>query len=196
MVLLTALLCSFVFDWQVRIQGINHMTFGPLRAQPVPSPDQVRHLLPVALAALEPDWLRAEAAAACDTQPGELEWWQARGRLDASVFAAYSLSLDEAAYILSTFPLLDRQQPPLPGEHQSTVTRDLVLAETARQLGEPDPDLEAIFGRVGVRPPGSIGRAGERADAALELGAVPYVVEPKADYFTEWAEDEVEDSEE
>ncbi|MFA0742442.1 MAG: hypothetical protein DFNUSKGM_002565, partial [Candidatus Fervidibacter sacchari] len=37
-----------------------------------------------------------------------------RARIDALVADAYGLSVQEFAYILSTFPLLDRNQPPLP----------------------------------------------------------------------------------
>lgn len=37
-----------------------------------------------------------------------------RARVDALVADAYGLSVHEFAYILSTFPLLDRNQPPLP----------------------------------------------------------------------------------
>jgi hypothetical protein len=196
MVLLAALWTSFAFDWQLRTQGINAMTFGPLRAQPVPSPDQLRYLLPTALAALEPDWLRAEAAAACAAEPGDLLWWEARARLDAEIFGVYGLSLKEAAYVLSTFPLLDRQQPPLPGERQSTVTRDVVLAETARHLGQPDPEIGELFASIGRQPLGGPGRAGERAERALALGAVPYVAEPQTDQSREWAEEEEAEEEE
>ena len=52
----------------------------------------------------------------------------------------FELTPAEYAYILSTFPLLDRDQPPLPGDHrvrptnkgidrrrQSFITRDLAL---------------------------------------------------------------------
>jgi hypothetical protein len=151
-------------------------------------------LLPLALAALEPDWLRAEAAAACGTEPSQLEWWLARVRLDVAIFGVYGLSLPEVAYVLSTFPLLDRQQPALSDEGHSTITRDLLLMETAAQFGQEDGELGDVFRGIGIRPRGSIGRARERANTALGLGALPYVVEPKADYFTEWADDEEEEA--
>ena len=64
-----------------------------------------------------------------------------RAQIDAIVAGLYGLSLAEFAYILTTFPLLDRDQPPLPGdlfvrwnkqgkpkeEFRSYVTRDTAL---------------------------------------------------------------------
>ena len=58
MVLLAALWASFAYDWQTRAMGIGRMTFGPLLGQPVPPPQDLEDLLPLALAALQPDWLR------------------------------------------------------------------------------------------------------------------------------------------
>jgi hypothetical protein len=196
MVLLAALWTSFAFDWQLRTQGINAMTFGPLRDQPVPSPHQLEHVLPLALAAIEPDWLRAEAAAACETAPTLMEWWLARARLDAAIFDITGMSLNHVGYVLSTFPMLDRQQPPLPGERHSTITRDLVLAEAAAHLGGPDPELGELFARIGRGLLGGPGHARERVDRALALGAVPYIAEPQADQSRDWAEDDEEDPEE
>ena len=190
MVLLAALWAGFVFDWQLRAQGINRMKFGPLRTQPVPSPSELAPLLPLALAALEPGWLRDEAARECGAAPAPVEWWRARARLDAALFERYGLSLEEVAHVLAAFPLLDRQQPPLPGEARSTVTRDLVLAETALGYEQPDPEPARLFG-----PGAGRGRARERAEAALRLGAVPYVAAPQVDQSREWVEDE-EDEEE
>jgi hypothetical protein len=75
-----------------------------------------------------------------------------RARIDALVADAYGLSVQEFAYILSTFPLLDRNQPPLPmrrseignpnaeTEPKSTVTRDLALFAFMLHKGwQPSP---------------------------------------------------------
>jgi len=75
-----------------------------------------------------------------------------RARIDALVADAYGLSVQEFAYILSTFPLLDRNQPPLPmrrsdigrpdaeTEPKSTVTRDLALLAFMLHKGwQPSP---------------------------------------------------------
>ena len=63
-----------------------------------------------------------------------------RALYDAMAAELFELTPAEYAYILSTFPLLDRDQPPLPGDHrvrptnkgidrrrQSFITRDLAL---------------------------------------------------------------------
>ena len=67
-------------------------------------------------------------------------WTMLRAWLDAIVAALFELTPSEYAYILSTFPLLDRDQPPLPHDYrlrptnkgldrrmQSFITRDLAL---------------------------------------------------------------------
>ena len=89
-----------------------------------------------------------------------------RAEIDALVAGLYQLSPVEFANILSTFPLLDRDQPPLPGdvfvrwdkqgkpreEPRSYVTRDNALLAYFRQLDQsPPPDL-AIWYRdeVGI----------------------------------------------
>lgn len=173
MMLLAALWTSFAFDWQIRTQGINALTFMPLRAQPVPTPTDLDHLLPLALAALQPDWLRNQAAEAAGCPAGPVEWWRARAQLDAAIFDLYGFDADDARYVLSTFPMLDREQPALAGETRSTITRDIVIAELI-----PGPSSER-----------------DRVERALELGAIPYVAEPQADQAREWAEEEDDDDE-
>ena len=51
-----------------------------------------------------------------------------RATLDATVMKAYGLSERDIDVVMDDFPLLDRGQPPLSGERQSLITRDLVLA--------------------------------------------------------------------
>jgi len=168
MVLLAGLWASFAFDWQLRTQGINALTFGPLRAQPVPTPDALRDLLSLVLAALEPDWLRAQAADAAGCSPVQLPCWRARAKLDAAIFGLYGFDVEDARYVLSTFPMLDREQPPLPGDARSTVTRDVLLAE---MLSAASPERT-------------------RAEQALAMGAIPYTAEPQVDQSREWAAEE------
>ncbi len=81
-----------------------------------------------------------------------------RARIDALVADVYGLSVEEFAYILSTFPLLDRDQPALPlsrvprpaspvpdaTEPKSTITRDLALCAYMLHKGwRPSPFGEA-----------------------------------------------------
>ena len=61
---------------------------------------------------------------------------QRRARLDALYFHLYGLSKDDAAYILSTFPIVARHDE---AEHGRFLTRDLILAQMdALTAGDPD----------------------------------------------------------
>lgn len=61
---------------------------------------------------------------------------QRRARLDALYFHLYGLSRDEAEYILSTFPIVRRQDE---AAHGRFLTRDLILAQmNALAAGDPD----------------------------------------------------------
>jgi uncharacterized protein (DUF433 family) len=89
-----------------------------------------------------------------------------RAEIDAIVAGLYNLSPSEFAYILTTFPLLDRDQPPLPGdlivrwsrqgkpkeEPKSYVTRDTALLAYFRHLNQEPPVDLAIWYRdeVGI----------------------------------------------
>jgi hypothetical protein len=80
------------------------------------------------------------------------------------VAGLYGLSSAEFAYILTTFPLLDRDQPPLPGdffvrwdkrgkakeEPRSFVTRDTALLAYFRHLNLTSPDDLAAWYRDNV----------------------------------------------
>lgn len=83
-----------------------------------------------------------------------------RSEIDAIVAGQYALSPTEFAYILATFPLLDRDQPPLPGdffvrwnkqgkpkeEPRSYVTRDTALLAYFEHLHQQPPsDLSAWY---------------------------------------------------
>jgi hypothetical protein len=61
---------------------------------------------------------------------------QLAGRLDALYFHLYGLGRDDAAYILSTFPIVARHDE---AEHGRFLTRDLILAQMdALTAGDPD----------------------------------------------------------
>ena len=108
-----------------------------------------------------------------------------RAELDALVADLYGLSEEEFAYILSTFPLLDRDQPALPGDKdekgapRSYITRDMALLELFKLRGkEPPADIVTFFAAAGVDIAGRTGSLSglrERVEAALALGAVAYV---------------------
>jgi hypothetical protein len=84
-----------------------------------------------------------------------------RAEIDTIVAGLYDLSPAEFGYILTTFPLLDRDQPPLPDdffarlnkqgkpklEPRSYVTRDTALLAYFRHRGVTPPDDLAVWYR-------------------------------------------------
>ncbi len=102
-----------------------------------------------------------------------------RAQIDAIVADLYGLSELDFAYILNTFLLLDRDQPPLPGEEQSFITRDMALLELFKYRGKTPPtDIVSFFAdaEVDIRQrTGSVVDLAERVRTATqELGAVAY----------------------
>ena len=110
---------------------------------------------------------------------------QLRAEIDALVADLYGLSEEDFAYILTTFPLLDRDQPALAGDvddkgqPRSYITRDMALLELFKLRGkQPPADIVAFFAASGADISGITGPLRdlrERVDAALALGAVAYV---------------------
>jgi hypothetical protein len=91
----------------------------------------------------------------------------------------YGLSEEDLAHILTTFPLLDRHQPPLPGEPRSFITRDQALLALFELRRKRLPrDIVAFFAQAGadIAPiTGPVRDLEERVLRAWELGAVAYV---------------------
>jgi hypothetical protein len=178
----TAVANAFACDWLLRVRVKENIDFFMLSQLPMPrlSPDDGlgRELVVLAarlncfipeLAELweevakhypeakHPQWQLPHSdlptcpsaqLPTCD--PSERQFL--RARIDALVADAYGLSVQEFAYILSTFPLLDRNAPPLPmrrseignpnaeTEPKSTVTRDLALFAFMLHKGwQPSP---------------------------------------------------------
>ncbi len=110
---------------------------------------------------------------------------QLRAEIDALVADLYGLSEEDFAYILSTFPLLDRGQPALVGDvdekgaPRSYITRDTALLELFKLRGKAPPaDIVAFFATAGAdiaRLTGPTRGLAERVAAALALGAAGYV---------------------
>lgn len=95
-----------------------------------------------------------------------------RTAIDIEVLLGYGLSVDDLSVMLHDFPLLDRAQPPLPGEERSTVTRDLLLLRCAERVG------------------GQTTEWAQRFAEATKLGAVAYIPSEFGD------EDETTDTDE
>jgi hypothetical protein len=126
-----------------------------------------------------------------------------RAEIDAIVADLYKLAPAEFGYILTTFPLLDRDQPPLPGdfyvrwnkkgqpkpEPRSYVTRDTALLAYFRKKGVAPPDDLAEWYRREVRIDmddencpfrmGEIRSLEARVEAARRRGAIAYIPSQK-----------------
>lgn len=117
---------------------------------------------------------------------------QLRAEIDARVARLYGLSAHEYARILSTFPLLDQDQPRLPGdvfirmtnkgekiEPRGFITRDLALLTYFNLIGEDPPaDIVAFFAEAGVnveRQTGPLRDLRVRVAEATQRGAVAYI---------------------
>jgi hypothetical protein len=138
------LLDSFVLDFILRLITSGANSLGLISQLPVPVQ------LPVDATRLSRQLSQKPLV---DQEVDEV-----RALLDALIAELYELTLAEYAYMLSTFPLLDRDQPPLPGDHrvratnkgidrrkQSFVTRDLALLTYFDYLAgrlevQPDPE--------------------------------------------------------
>lgn len=104
---------------------------------------------------------------------------QLRAEIEALVADLYGLNAGDFAYILTTFPLLDRDMPALPGEPKSTITRDLALLALFRLRHQPPPpDIVPFFAAAGAdisAITGPIRALEARVHEACKLGAVAYI---------------------
>ncbi|MGH4024571.1 MAG: N-6 DNA methylase, partial [Pseudonocardiaceae bacterium] len=137
---------SIVVDWFVRRVVTTSLNFFILLGVPLPlidpgSPAGQR------LVSLAQRLLAAELTG--DRRAAQVA--EDRAEVDLLICNAYGIDLADLAVVLADFPLLDRGQPPLPGEPRSTVTADL---------------LAGVCGD---------GRARERYQAAVSAGALAYV---------------------
>lgn len=144
---------SITIDWFLRRVVTTTVNMFLLRSLPFP-PLQTPILRDVARLA---DCLRRVTA---DAQEG---WTTALQRTEIEVLVLAESGLDARALrvMLRDFPLLDRAQPPLPGEKRSTVTSDLVLLHAHRAVGGLTVAQER--------------RLEERVERARDLGAAPFV---------------------
>jgi uncharacterized protein (DUF433 family) len=209
--LFTSILNSFVADFLLRKTVSNHLNFFILQSLAVPrvnpTDGQTHQLLRFAthltcttpeLANLWEDmaqhfpnqfslpWMRVHAC--LDMR----ERAKLRAEIDARVARLYGISTHEYARILSTFPLLDQDQLPLPGDifirmtnkgerviPRSYITRDLALLTFFQLLPkEPPGDIVAFFAKAGIdidRQTGPIRDLRERVEEATRRGAVGYI---------------------
>jgi predicted RNA methylase len=143
---------SLAFDWLLRRVVTTTVNYFLLLSVPFPNLDLDA---PLAFDVAEH---AHEVERRCEGGEGDSRTLsQLRCEIDALVMEAYEITAEEADLIVQDFPLLDRGQPPLPGEARSTITRDRVLLEVRRRHGICDQALAA------------------RVDAAFAAGAEAYV---------------------
>ena len=121
---------SFVFDWALR--RVITTTVNYFLLQSVPLPKLTPNGLPwrrLANAAKELTTL--DAAGASPENVARMA--ELRSEIDAEVAVAYGLGVKDMELVFQDFPLLDRGQPSLPSESQSTITRDTVIAAVAKR---------------------------------------------------------------
>lgn len=150
--LFVALANSLVVDWMLRRLVTTTVNFFLLDSLPLP-PLTEESAAGARLVELSRHLAAAEGAGEVDL-PQVGAW---RAELDAIVAVSWGLDEDELLLVLQDFPLLDRRQPPLPGETASTITADTLLGSFAQLRGGPQQSRSA------------------RVDHARSLGALPYV---------------------
>lgn len=137
---------SFCFDWLTRLVCTTSLNFFILDSVPIPD------------ATLNPKQIAQIAACVkkhSSNEVGRINGLPQRERatIEAAVLKMYGLTRDEALKLLSTFPQIDKAQPPLPGERKSTITIDLIMAEFHRDdsnrkhFGEHNFRIESAHSR-------------------------------------------------
>lgn len=165
---------SLVYDFYFRMTS-SRVKLYSLKARPAP----VSHLLD--RAKLLGDFATFDDAVRRSDVTG------VRASIDAIMAELFELTPHEYAYVLSTFPLLDRDQPPLPHDYRiratnkgidrrriSFITRDLVLLTyfdylAGRRDAKPDPERVRRICPDGVpEPPADL--VAFFAEAGVDIG--------------------------
>jgi Alw26I/Eco31I/Esp3I family type II restriction m6 adenine DNA methyltransferase len=127
---------SFVFDWVARRSITTTVNYFLLLGLPFPritlQSEATRSLAAFSARLAELD--RAGPDLQAEVEALRIE-------IDALVASCYQLSITDLELIFKDFPLLDRSQPPLPGESRSTITRDLVISRFGEITSTPCVDF-------------------------------------------------------
>jgi hypothetical protein len=146
---LAGLLSSFVWDYLVRLRISTTLNWTYVASCPTPTPGSIP-------AAVSRELAECVCRLSCTT-PELADYWNAvfpdqpwtydsaerdpwtraelRAEIDAIAAELYGLSVPEYARVLSGFPLLDRDQPPLPGDCFLTEGDETVKARPGWQRG-------------------------------------------------------------
>ncbi|MEZ4529046.1 MAG: hypothetical protein R2941_24300 [Desulfobacterales bacterium] len=159
---LLAILCSFSSDSLMRLRISTNLTWNFLSNLAVPKytdiPEDTRQKICQLAAKLNcttPELAEVWNAVFPDSpwtySSAERNLWkraEIRARLDAIVAELYGLTVEEYAVILTGFPLLDRDQPPLSGDVFLTEGN-----EASKNKGEEGKDwIETEWGFFELRP--------------------------------------------
>lgn len=195
---------SFVVDWLMRMRMSTTINFFHWHQIPFPRllpTDPIAEELISAAARLSSTGIEEQALAHVTTSRSWEKWIAAtpashvadepwirqyiRANLDAKVAGLFGLSVSDYAYILTTFPLLDRAQPALPGDFgpddkpRSYITRDLALLTYFLQIGEEPPEnIVDFYQSIGFdlrHIHTSLYNLSERVERGLAIGATAYV---------------------
>lgn len=131
----TAAVNSFVFDWMIRRVLTTTVNYFLLLSVPLPR-IQTDGLPWRELVRASRELRHLDASQKSRTTTEKIA--SLRSEIDAEIALAYGLSNRELTLILDDFPLLDRGQPALHGESRSTVTRDSVMAAFVRRSNQHD----------------------------------------------------------
>lgn len=171
-----ALANSFIIDWLLRRLVDTTVNFFHWKQIPFPRLDpsggkgEALWSMAAELASIEQSHasflrdLKYSRFQGTDTQQRGHDWHsraRLRAHIDAIAAELFEVGPEELSLILRDFSLLDRNQPPLPGEPASTITQDLLLLTVHERAGTVrSEDVQALSCRV------------QRAEA---LGAAAYV---------------------
>lgn len=123
---------SFAFDWMLR--RVLTTTVNYFLLQSIPLPRISKDGLPwKKLVSCASELIELDTAGATNATHERMALL--RAEIDAEVAMAYGLEIDDFELMLADFPILDRGQPALPSELKSTITRDTVLAVSAKRIG-------------------------------------------------------------
>lgn len=168
-----ALVNSFVVDWCMRRRIGTSLNFFLWSQMPIPRLDPstpaAQELIALAEELSRPPWESGS--------PTIVERARLRASIDAAVVDLYGVDVEEYAWLLRDFPLLDRGQPSWhqsgPGRSgASSITRDTALLAFAQRQGMHDIDLRDVGLSDAIGGPTS---CFERVSLAQEAGAVAYI---------------------
>ena len=125
---------SFAFDWILRRVLSTTVNYFLLFSLPMPDID-LSSKLSRKIISLTKELSGMGAEYYTDAKMGRL-----RAELDLAVAQSYGLDFSDLELIMKDFPLLDRHQPSVNGEHRSTYTRDLLLSIAEKELGNKEWD--------------------------------------------------------